>query len=297
MSGARDGFVQANGMRLHYVEWGDETSPPMVMLHANGFLARLWEPVVTAPVGPDGGTLADRRRVIAYDMRGQGDSDKPEREYHWQFLVDDLRGFLDAFGLNPGGHPGGRGVPLVGHSSGGAAAAYLAATHPEYVSKLCLIEPIIQPPEFAAVSGPREAMAAGARKRRQLWDSHHALFEAYRKRETFARWREDLLHMYAEHGMFRREDGHYQLKCSGEVEAQMFENSVSLDIWGALPDVRCPALVMRGEYTDAFLGGIVEKVAGRIPDGRFLTIAGAGHLAPMEQPEAVAHEILGFLSG
>ena len=42
----KDGSVEANGIRLHYVEWGGE-GPPAVLLHATGFLARLWEPIAT----------------------------------------------------------------------------------------------------------------------------------------------------------------------------------------------------------------------------------------------------------
>lgn len=276
---ARDGFVEANGIRLHYVEWGAEGSQPLVMAHANGFLARLWEPVALS--------LAGRYRVVAYDLRGQGDSDKPPDGYHWRTLVDDLRGLLDAFGI--------RDVPLVGHSSGGAAAACLAAERPEYASALCLIEPIILPPEFASSPSPAQAMAAAARKRRQVWDSPHALVEAYRRRPTFARWREDVLRLYAEHGLFRREDGHYQLKCPGEVEAQVFENSASLDIWSRLTDIRCPTLVMRGGLTDPSMASIFQRVAERIPGARLVTIPGAGHLAPMEEPGIVAENIQRFL--
>lgn len=275
----RDGFVEANGIRLHYLEWGANSSPPLVMAHANGFLAWLWHPVAQR--------LTSRYRVIAYDMRGHGDSDKPPNAYHWRHLVDDLRGLLDALDLH--------GLPLVGHSSGGAAAACLAGERQEYASRLCLIEPIVLPPEVATSPAQREAMAAAARKRRQVWDSPHALMEAYRRRETFARWREDVLRLYAEHGLFRREDGHYQLKCPGEIEAQVFENSASLDVWGVLPEIRCPTLVMQGELTDGVMGSMFQQVAGRIPGGQFLTVAGAGHLAPMERPDLVANEILRFL--
>jgi pimeloyl-ACP methyl ester carboxylesterase len=110
-----DDFVEANGIRLHYLLWrsvtGHASHTPLILLHATGFLARLWEPVAEK--------LAARFDVYALDMRGHGDSDKPPPEddnYHWRNLVADLRGFCDAMSL--------RGVPIVGHSSGGAAAAY-----------------------------------------------------------------------------------------------------------------------------------------------------------------------------
>src|SRR3990172_121207 len=132
----KDGFVAANGIRLHYLEWGGE-GPPLVMLHATGFLARLWEPIAIE--------MSARYHVYAYDARGHGDSDKPgidEPEgpasgYGWEGLSADLMGFLEAHGL--------RAVPIVGHSSGAAGAIRLAALRPEYVSALVLIEPTVFP--------------------------------------------------------------------------------------------------------------------------------------------------------
>ena len=294
-TGVRTGFVQANSLsadrrrvRLHYLEWGDSNLPPAVLLHATGFLARLWQPVAEA--------LAARCHVFAYDSRGHGDSDKPvlseaegpPDDYHWQHFVDDLRGFLDALEL--------RNVLAVGHSGGGAAVAYLAATEPRRLFRAVLIEPIIVPPhEGNPVGGERRHdLASGARRRRMVWSSAEELYRSYRRRPTFARWRDDVLRLYAEHGTLRREDGQVELKCPGEIEAQVFENSSSLDIWSVLPQIVCPTLVVRGEHTDAYLALIAEGVAARIPDGRLATIQDAGHLAPMERPQAMAAEILAF---
>ena len=252
-----------------------------MLLHATGFLARLWQPVAEA--------LSARFHVYAYDSRGHGDSDKPSSGYHWQRFVDDLRGFLDALAL--------RGVLAVGHSGGGAAAAYLAASHPQYVSRAVLIEPIVPPPHGdEAGNANRRELATGARRRRMVWTSPDELVRSYRRRPTFARWRDDVLRLYAEHGAFRREDSRVELKCPGNIEAQVFENSASLDIWSVLPRIACPTLVMRGEHTEPYMARTAQEVAARIPAARLVTIQGAGHLVPMERPEAVAAEIVSFVA-
>lgn len=289
-----EGFVEANSLsaegariRLHYLLWrtateGHASLPPLVLLHATGFLARLWQPVAEK--------LAARFDVYAFDMRGHGDSDKPAPEgdnYHWRNLVADLRGFCDALAL--------RGVPIVGHSSGGAAAAYLAATHPEYISRLALFEPIIFPVDFMPPVDRKSDLAEGARKRRMVWSSPEEIVEAYRSRPAFERWREDALRLYAEHGTFRREDGQIELKCPGAVEAAFFDHSRSLDTWDHLPNIRCPALVMWGELTGAPFPPLMTRIAERIPNATTATIPHAGHLAPMERPDAVAGAILSFM--
>lgn len=288
-----EGFVEANGLsadgrsiRLHYLRWrvdaGGRTSlPPLLLLHATGFLARLWQPVAE--------TLASRFDVYAYDMRGHGDSDKAAPEggnYHWRHLVADLRGFCDALGL--------RAVAMAGHSSGGAASAYLAAEDPEYVSRLVLFEPIILPPQFLPPQDQRNDLAQAARKRRAVWSSADEIVEAYRTRPAFARWRDEVLRLYAEHGTFRREDGQLELKCPGEIEASVFEHSRSLDTWDRLPEIRCPALVMHGELTGEPFVPLMAEIARRLPHARLLSVPEAGHLAPMERPDAVAQAILEF---
>ena len=285
----RDGFVEANGLRLHYVEWGVDGSP-VVMLHATGFLARLWEPIAVA--------LPARYRVYAYDARGHGDSDKPPVAgdggptdgYGWEGLATDLQGFLDTLALAR--------VPIVGHSSGAAGAIRLAALRPEYVSALVLIEPTVFPPMPVEGSDARkEQLASGAAKRRMVWDSREELVDAYRERRAFASWREDVLRLFAEHGTLEREDGRIELKCPGEIEAEMYRNSLSPDTWDLLPRIGCPTLVIRGEKTEPLLALVAEGVAGRIPGARLVTIAGGSHFVPMEQPEAIAAETLAFLEG
>src|SRR3972149_3183607 len=234
-------------------------------------------------------------------------------------------GFLDALGLP--------GVPIVGHSSGAAGAVRLAAKRPEYVSAAVLIEPTVFPPmpvegseerkeqlasgaakrrgaaPAAVLAGPRvfppmpvegseerkEQLASGAAKRRVVWDSREELIEGYRLRRTFAGWREDVLRLYAEHGTFKREDGRIELKCPGEIEAELYRNSLSPDTWDLLPRVRCPTLVMRGENTEPLLARVAEGVARRIPGASLATLAGGSHFVPMEQPEAIAAEALAVL--
>lgn len=298
-----EGFVETNGVRLHYLLWrtateGHPSFPPLLLLHATGFLARLWQPVAEM--------LAARFDVYAIDMRGHGDSDKPEvgvrsqesgagsaqpapeeDPYHWRNLVADLRGFSDVLAL--------RGVPVVGHSSGGAVAAYLAATHPEYVSRLGLFEPIIFPSEWVPPEDRRNELAEGARMRRLVWSSVDEIVDAYRDRPVFERWRPEVLRLYAEHGTFRREDGRRELKCPGEVEAAFFDNSRSLDTWGRLPDICCPTLVMWGELTGAPFPPLMRSIAECIADSHTATIPDAGHLAPMERPDAVAEAVRAFL--
>jgi pimeloyl-ACP methyl ester carboxylesterase len=283
MTEPRSEFVEANGLRLRYLSWGEDDAPAVVLHHATGFLARLWEPVAER-------LAAYGWRVLAYDARGHGESEKPaptSDNYDWHRCADDLRAFMDALAL--------RGTPFVGHSMGGGVGLFLAGTRPEYLSRLVVIEPIVMPGGFVADETRRNEMAEGARRRRMAFANAEEMLAQYRSRPTFANWREDVLRLYVEHGTWKREDGSLELKCSGEVEGAMFAQSGSLPVWDVLPRIEAPVLVVRGETTEAFLTMVAEQVAARIPGGRLETIEGAGHLAPMEVPDAVAEMLVEFL--
>lgn len=279
-------FVEANGLRLHYLRWreGGERGP-IVLNHATGFLAALWQPVAErlAAAGYD---------AIAYDARGHGDSGKPaptEEDYHWRNFVEDLDAFLTKLNL--------RGVPFAGHSMGGACGLYLAGTKPSVFSRIAVIEPIVMPGGFQPDETRRNDMAASARRRRMSFDSRQEMIGQYRSRSTFQRWTEKSLRLYAEHGAVEAEDGTIQLKCPAEVEGEIFAHSGSLNIWDVLPQIDVPVLVMAGEHTEGFLDMVAQGVAQRVQHGRFLKLPEAGHLAPMERPDLVAAEILALLDG
>jgi len=273
-----------SGLRAHYLKWsGREDAPAIVLNHATGFLARQWGPVAER--------LAGDYTAYAADARGHGDTDKPPPEgdnYDWSRFVDDLRAQLDGLGL--------RDVPFVGHSAGAASGLYLAAERPEYFTRLVAIEPIVIPGRFPTDESRRDELSEGARRRRAIFESADHAFEHYRSRSLFERWPDEALRLYVEHGTFQREDGGLQLKCPGEIEAEIYANNASLDIWEVLPRIEAPVLVIRGEHTGDLLGVIAESVAARLPNGRLETIPGVGHLAPMERPDVIAGLILDFLS-
>ena len=95
----------------------------LVFLHGFGGRARQWYYQLR--------TFSDQNRVIAFDQRGHGQSDKPGSGYNMATLQSDLLAVLDTFGIN-------QQIVLVGHSFGGAIAAGFAAKYPERVERLNL---------------------------------------------------------------------------------------------------------------------------------------------------------------
>lgn len=277
-------FIRVNDIILHYWDWGG-SGPPAVLVHATSLHGRVWDPIAA--------DLSRRYRVLAFEQRGHGDSDKPLTEYHWLSFVRDVKGFLDALGLE---RPIG-----VGHSSGGATIAYCEAEYPGSFSRLALIEPVIQVPTTSqrGVAQSGRSLVEQARRKRTVWDSREQLFATYRTRPAFQNWREDVLQAYIQHGTRDLPGGGIELKCPREIEAQVYENSASLNTFARLPQIiDVPVLIMRGEPSHNVhdtLQRSMELVAQALPKGRLVTVPGAGHFLPQEKPEAVLEHLWRFL--
>ena len=118
-----DGFVNSNGIRVHYLDWGGE-GRVVLFLAGMGSSAHIFSQF--AP------RFVDRFHVLAMDRRGHGDSDYPESGYDVETLTQDLRGFLDALQIE-------RAI-LAGHSMGYVELCHFTALYPQRVLKLVFLD-------------------------------------------------------------------------------------------------------------------------------------------------------------
>jgi pimeloyl-ACP methyl ester carboxylesterase len=120
---ARDHLVQ-DGRRISYRHAGDERAPTVLLVHGLVSDATTWDRAMLE--------LADRGfRVIAPDLLGHGQSDKPADGYSLAAFAASMSGLLETLDVS--------GATVVGHSYGGAVAMQIAHTHPDRVQRLVLV--------------------------------------------------------------------------------------------------------------------------------------------------------------
>lgn len=121
-----------NGIRLHYATGGTNDAEPLVLLHGFPQSWVMWRRVWPA--------LAERHRVIAVDLRGYGDSEKPPgiEEYDKGMMAADVHALVRHLGL-------GRFV-LIGHDRGGRVARRYALDYPDDLAGVALLD--ILPVEY-----------------------------------------------------------------------------------------------------------------------------------------------------
>jgi len=276
MSARPDAVAGSGGTRLAAYRFGG-AGPPLVLVHATGFHARVWLPWVAE--------LRDRFTVYGFDLRGHGESETPDDPdaFRYEALGADLLAVVDHFGLDR--------VFAVGHSVGGAVVVQAEVLRPGTVARAVLFEPIILPP---GVTAPTHRVAA-AERRRRVFGSTGEMLERWASRPPFASFDPETLRCYVEHGVRPRPEGLVELKCSLEAEVWTFLQDVRSDLWTRLGEYRTPTLVLAGDRSDSRASPLAEGQAARMAHASAERVPGLSHFLPFERPREMAARAIAFL--
>ena len=250
----------------------------MLFAHATGFHGRCWDEIVSQFPG---------RHSLAVDFRGHGRSDKPDPPYVWPEFGNDLAEIADQLGI--------RDAVGIGHSMGGHSVVAAAIRRPETFRALLLLDPTIFPVAHYGLEPPDVGFVL---RRRNRWESAEEMFERFRHRPPFVRWRPEILRDYCEFGLLPG-DGGLVLACPPAVEASIYMQSRAPEsnLYAGIPSVEASVVVVRAGTTgfpetfDPNASPTAPDLAWRFPNGRDVFLHDRGHFIPMECPDLVAAEI------
>ena len=257
------------------------SGPDLLVCHATGFHGLAYRPLAQS--------LEEHFRVWALDFRGHGSSGPaPDDDYAWRGMGADVAACAAAIG--------GERLYGFGHSMGGAALLLAERSCPGTFTGLFLYEPIVMPRGFFD-SPNANPLAAGARSRREVFNSRAEALARYSSRSPLGVMRADALAAYVEGAFVELPDGRVRLACSAETEARTFEASGGLPTEEAA-GISVPATVAAGTVAGVpNPGAFAPAVADALPQGRFLDFEDLGHFGPLEAPGVVAtaatRELLG----
>ena len=261
--------------RIHYREQG--AGPPLVLLHSAGTGASQWRGVADR--------LAGRRRLLMPNLRGYGRTPPPDPAA--PPLAEEIA-VVREMAARAGGP-----VHLVGHSLGALVALHHALRHPETVAGLTLIEPVI-------VGILHEDRAAGHAAAGRSLDEIGAMIAAFRAASAagdtaaamraFAEYWEgpgawDAIPAAARLPFFARAE-----KMAADVDLAWADRT-GRERFASLAG---PAQVLSAKRTTPAARDMARRIADALPDAGFATIPGAGHMAPVTHPAAVADLLVEF---
>ena len=286
--GPTSSFYVSQRLRLHFVDWGNESAPPLLLIHGGRDHARSWDWIARE--------LRRDYHVIAPDLRGHGDSAHAVGGmYAMAEFVLDVAQLLEALQVFP--------VTIVGHSLGGAIALQYTGVYPERVHKLVAIEGLGPPPEMIArLSGvpawQRTANWIGemrklAGRQPRRYPSIEAAAARMLDENKFLS--PEQAHHLTVHGVARNEDGTFSWKFDNYVRAlspYRFDPEEMKALWSR---ISCPTLLMRGTQSWASDPEKDGRIAS-FQDARLANIEGAGHWVHHDQPVEFLRVVREFLS-
>lgn len=249
---------------------------PILLLHGLFMDHGTWREV--------GSTLSDGHRVVAPDLPGFGQSEKPaEGRFPYDFdafsnAVLDLYAGLDL----------GRSI-LVGHGLGGAVAITLAARHPELISRLVLVDALCYPTPLDPLSRVALAPLVGGFAFKQLWG--RTTFRAY--------FRDRFLSSAAPNAHDRLEHYYDAFNTPAARASALATLRATRDTRAVVADVArisVPTLVIWGREDALFPAAHGQRMAREIREAGFQLVE-AGHSPQEERPSVVADTIRRFASG
>ena len=263
---ATDRFVKVGDLNLHYLEWGDATAPPVIMIHGLTGNAHAFD--LLAP------HFARRYRVISVDVRGRGDSDwAADGDYSNDAYVADLEGLRQALGFER--------FSLVGTSMGGRISLTYAGTFPERVERTVLndIGPEVDPRGGSRIaSSSRDAVTTFATLEDvMVWHREN--------RVGFSGLDDAQQRAAAGHAVKALASGGYTWKMDPAVRSdpRRPDPQVSWDLARRIPG---PVLLVRGGASDLLSPEIAQRMLDEMQDCRMVEVPGVVHAPTLMEPEA-----------
>jgi pimeloyl-ACP methyl ester carboxylesterase len=271
----KDMMVTANGLNIHYLDWGTEGKPVVVLLHGLRGHCHSWDDVSAR-------FCADYH-VLALDQRGRGETDwAPGGDYSTGSFVADLEGFCDALEIES--------FTLIGHSMGGRNSMAFAGRNPEKLERLVIVDigPDLDPRGSARIT--REIQEVP-----EEFDSFEAVFQHMNAQNRFAS--EPVLRRRLTYATKELPNGKTGWRYDLAVREQRRNNSgaPAPDLWPALDKVTCPTLIVRGSETDTLGLDVAERMVDILADGTLVHVDAAAHMVFEDNPDGFIRALAEFL--
>lgn len=272
----QDKTVMANGLKLHYLDWGAPDNPPLVLLHGLRGHAHAWDDFSAA--------VCDDYHVLALDQRGRGESEwARDGVYTTAAYVADLLGFSMALHLDS--------FMLIGHSMGGRNSMAFSARYPHQVRKLVVVD-----------IAPAGDTPGGARIRQEIsavpeeFESFEAVVAYMSQQNRYAA--PEVLRRRLQYATQPLPNGKIGWRYDRAIREQWRQGPpTSEDLWPAWRSLTCPTLIVRGGASDILSPAAAQHMLAAQPQAREVEIPRAAHMVFEDNPDAFLPAVRAFLCG
>ena len=271
-----DVMVTCNGMNFHYLDWGNQGAPVMLLIHGLRGHGHSWDDVSAR--------FCQDYQVLALDQRGRGETDwAPRGDYSTDAFVADLEEFCYTLGIER--------FTLVGHSMGGRNAMAFGGRNSAMLEKLVIVD-----------IGPEIDPVGSARITRELvevpeeFDSFEDAFQYVMAQNQFAS--ETVMRRRLTYQTKELPGGKIGWRYDPEIREQRRNGTGAPppDLWTPLSKVTCPTLIVRGAETDTLSLSVAERMVEALADGKLAHVDNAAHMVFEDNPEGFNAALADFLA-
>ena len=267
---ASDKFVNANGLRLHYLDYGNDGAPWAVCVHGLTGNAHNFDALA--------GVLAAKYHVISVDVRGRGDSNwGPPTEYLPQNYVTDLAKMLEELRVAR--------ASLIGTSMGGIISMMYAGGWPERVERLAIND---IGPEIDPVGAARIASYVGEAPER--FKDIGEVVKYYKENyPAMAKLADSVVAEQVKWSVKPGTDGNLAWKMDPNVRRPLRGGTAQqrLDLWVPYARIACPILIVRGADSDILDRATASRMCKVLKRAKVVEVPGVGHAPSLMEAEAL----------
>jgi pimeloyl-ACP methyl ester carboxylesterase len=278
-----DQWIRVNNIQLHYLDYSG-SNPPLILMPGLTANAHSFDGLINVGLSP-------ALRVLALDLRGRGLSDKPNNGYSMADHAADVLGLMEALKLQQ--------VVLGGHSFGGLLTLYMAARHPELVSKLVVID-------AACKMHPKllEMIKPSVDRLGKVISSWNVYLESMKKMPFFQGWWDTTIESFYRADVEIHNDGTVKPRSRPEAIIEAVDKSLNEDWAQYLAAIRQPMLLLNSLGSFGLPGAppvlpcehALETV-NAVAYGRYIEVPG-NHMTMLygEGAQRMVAEILAFVN-
>jgi len=272
-------FANINGLKLSYQVYG--TGFPVIFIHGYGAKKEIWRTQVV--------DISKKFQAITFDLRGTGESDRPNLPYTMKMLAGDVKGLMDFIGLEK--------AHLVGRSFGGMIAQHFALRYPEKVEKLILIATNFGRTDTDWVEIPKKGRLEEietikhdplkAFKQKSRW-----VFHVKFRKEMEANPTKRFFNIFSMEDLIKESTINPSRPQDIKNQAEAMKTHFTLE---RLHEIKNKTLLIAASHDRLMPVSVMTEMRKRIPNSELKVINEAGHFMTLSRASEVNDIILNFL--
>jgi pimeloyl-ACP methyl ester carboxylesterase len=263
--------IEANGLKLHYLDYGTAGRTPMLCLHGGAVTAHWFDFVA-------GGFTGDYH-VRALDQRGHGDSARADPpDYRYASYASDIAEVVEKLDL--------RDFVLMGHSMGGLVSLFYAGAYPGRVKKLVIIDSTLR----AAPERVSNLHEIGNREGSN-YATNEEFIERFRVRPEGTQAKPEIIRYLAERGGRQGPDGRWRHK----FDRNVYSKRELMDIPPLWDRIHIPVLLVKGGLSNRITPEIYSDIKARAPQVELAEVSNSEHHVTLDKPGEFVEVVRKFL--